>query len=222
MLHNGRIFGMLIVVCGLTGVFVAQNAIGQSGTRGGIGGGGSGQARGGGGGGGGGTGPSIDPLALAFDLIVANQLADGTSSGERPNDPTLEAQLAQYLRAAQYQNWAPFPGQRDDFVKGQGPHGPFVKTYVNRPVASDPKKPGYGSILLQENYSKDKKQLVDVTVMCRIQGFDPDHDDWYWAQYKPDGSVTRNGQEKLAGQVASCINCHARAKANDFLYSNDK
>ncbi len=197
-------------------ILATQNAIGQSGTRiggGGFSGGGAPTA------GGGSGGPGIDPLGLAQNLILSGQAGGDSDNGER-GVVLIAERLAQYLVAAQYSNWAPAPGQMDDFSKGRGPHGAFVKTFVNRNVVANPKTPGYGSILLQENYGKDKKKLLDVTVMCRIQGFDPVHDDWFWAQYLPNGAIARAGQAKLAGQAPTCINCHSRADGRDYVYSN--
>lgn len=106
-------------------------------------------------------------------------------------------------------------------MQGQLPHGAFVKTYVNRNVAGDIRNPGYGSILLQENYCKDKKRLLDVTVMCRIKGSDSAHNDWFWAQYLPNVALAREGQAQLAGQISSCITCHSRAEGKDFIFGND-
>jgi len=225
MLRRSEILALGIVLAfgGLIAVISARNAIGQSGTRqsGGFGGGGGGGSPAVGGGGGGIAGPQIDPLGLAYDLVLSSQLSRGSTTDETGVAVTIGERLAEYVVAAQYRNWAPAPGQDDNFLKGHLPHGTFVKTYVNRNVAAGSKDPGYGSILLQENYSKDKKRLLDVTVMCRIEGCDPDHNDWFWAQYLPNGAIAREGKAKLAGRVQSCIGCHSRADGNDFIFSND-
>lgn len=229
MLRRSKILALGIVLAfgGLIAIISARNAIGQSGTRpsGGFGGGGGGGPSGGGGEGGGGgggiAGPQIDPLGLAYDLLLSGQRGRGPTTGETGVAVAIGERLAKYVVAAQYNNWAPAPGQDDNFLKGHLPHGTFVKTYVNRNVAAGYKDPGYGSILLQENYSKDKKRLLDVTVMCRIKGCDPAHNDWFWAQYLPNGALAREGQAKLAGQVPSCIGCHSRADGRDFIFSND-
>lgn len=237
MLRRSKIvaLGVVLACGGLLGIISNRSVIGQSGTRpsGGFGGGGGGAPSGGGDGSGGGgagggavgggrTGPQLDPLGLTFDLLLSGQKGRGPATGDTGIAVTIGDRLSKYVVAAQYNNWAPMPGQGSDFVKGQLPHGMYVKTYVNRNVAADIKAPDYGSILLQENYSKDKKRLLDVTVMCRIQGCDPAHNDWFWAQYLPNGTLAREGQVKLAGQVPACIGCHLRADGNDFIFSNDQ
>lgn len=71
--------------------------------------------------------------------------------------------------------------------------------------------------------------LLSVTVMFkRESGYDPDDGNWFWAKYKPDGSLEANPKGmKLAGRVAKgadqgCIACHRNAEGGDFVYSHDQ
>lgn len=142
----------------------------------------------------------------------------------QPRRPqSFEAKFWNYLTGSQpaYRNWAPWPGTRADIYPGQSPHGAFLKMYVNRPVAGDPKNLPYGSIIVKENYGKDRTTLMAVTVMYRAKGYDPAHHDWYWIKYNPDGTVARKGNMPIAGRVSTCINCHSGAGGNDFSFSND-
>ena len=67
--------------------------------------------------------------------------------------------------------------------------------------------------------------MKDITVMYRSKGADPQHGDWYWLKYLPDGSIARTpekeGKKAIAGKVASCIECHSKAGGKDLVYSND-
>jgi hypothetical protein len=38
--------------------------------------------------------------------------------------------------------------------------------------------------------------------MKKVEGFDPDHNDWFWASFDTNGDVNK------AGSVSSCYNCH--------------
>jgi LPXTG-motif cell wall-anchored protein len=38
--------------------------------------------------------------------------------------------------------------------------------------------------------------------MYKVEGYNPEGGDWFWAKYQPDGSVD------AAGKVASCAGCH--------------
>jgi hypothetical protein len=123
-----------------------------------------------------------------------------------------------------YKKWESLPGKKG-LREGAAPHGEFVGTYANKTASGDPKALPYGSILVTENYDKDKRTLKDITVMYRSKGADAQHGDWYWLKYLPDGSIARTsekeGKKPIAGKVASCIDCHSKAAGKDLVYVND-
>jgi len=133
----------------------------------------------------------------------------------------------QYLsrKDSPYTKWPTLPG-KEGVREGEGPHGKFVKTFVNKVVADNPKTLQYGAILVAENYADDQMKLQSITVMYRVKGNDTQHFDWYWLTYQPDGSIARTapqeGKKAIAGKVASCIECHAKAKGADFAFVNDE
>ena len=139
---------------------------------------------------------------------------------------SFETRFWNYLGEAQYTNWAPSPGQSDGFQKGGSPHGAFVKMYLNRTAAGNPKKPPYGSIIVKENYGPMKKKLMAVTVMYRVKGYNPKGGDWYWVKYMPNGTVaamkTPKGRMRLAGKLKGCIECHSGSAGDDYTFFNDK
>lgn len=117
---------------------------------------------------------------------------------------------------SKYQDWDLWPG-KDKMYKGQPPHGAFLTTYINKEVKSAidaGKVTGPGAIIVKENYSPEK-QLAAVTVMYKVAGYDPEANDWFWAKYKADGTVEKEGK------VAGCINCHAAKKANDYVFTSE-
>ena len=83
---------------------------------------------------------------------------------------------------------------------------------------------------LEHAVLEDRMQYLDsVTVMFRrADGYDPDHDNWFWAKYAPDGSLATNPKDMaLAGRVAKgadqgCIACHQEAEGGDYIYSHDR
>lgn len=151
----------------------------------------------------------------------------GPSPRERgegaPVGRTFEDGFWRYLREAApaYRTWGPWPGQDGDFYPGESPHGDLLKMYLNRTAASDPDGLPNGSILVKENYAADRRTLLAVTVMYRVENFDPVHGDWYWMKYNANGSIAKQDGRKLAGKVASCIECHSKAKGEDFVFTND-
>ncbi len=68
-----------------------------------------------------------------------------------------------------------------------------------------------GSILVKEGYSDSEGQSLNkITIMKKIDGYDPDHNNWFWANYNEGGELAgKNGKE------SSCYNCHI--SGNDYL-----
>lgn len=149
----------------------------------------------------------------------------GGGNGAARAGDTFESRFWNFLQQARYQNWAPAPGQNADPVPSQAPHGAFVKMYLNRTAIAEPDKLPHGSVIVKENYGPDGKALMAVTVMYRSQGYDPEHNDWYWVKYRPDGTVDTTppemGSMPVAGRFPMCIDCHSSADGKDFAYVND-
>lgn len=129
-------------------------------------------------------------------------------------DTTAEALWA-HLQRESYQSWALWPGKERRY-KGQEPHGALLTTYVNG-LAHDGLTHGAaqmapGAIVVKENYGPGD-QLMAITVMQKVQGYDPQHRDWFWAKYLPDGKVD------AAGRVAACYQCHDGAADHDGLWT---
>jgi hypothetical protein len=159
--------------------------------------------------------------ALAVPLLFCLIVLAGCSRKEvEPRLPALTASAitgeAVWNRVENEANWDTYghwPGL-DGLLPGQSPHGKFHEIYVNAPlltaipiasrVAPD------GSIIVKENFDADKKPLNE-TVMVKVKGYDPEHGDWFWASFDPEGKVI------VAGKVASCIACHEGMKSNDYI-----
>jgi len=142
------------------------------------------------------------------------------------NTRPFEDKLWTYLTSQKYENWAPVPGKRDGFSKGESPHGAFLKMYLNRTAAGNPKELPSGSIIIKENFGPDQKTLMAITVMYRSKGYNPAGGDWYWAKYNPNGTIARmppdKGSMKIAGKAQGCIMCHGEsAEGKDFAFFND-
>ena len=118
--------------------------------------------------------------------------------------------------------------------KGQPPHGAVLETFNSHLSVAGHN----GVVYVKRNYGgKDitrsrvvnnrGKYLKAITVMFkREKGYDPENKDWFWAKYKPDGSLHSNPKGMLlAGRVAKgmnmgCIACHRAAPGGDYLFNN--
>lgn len=163
-------------------------------------------------------------LCISFSQSASAQSGSRNDSGRQGNRRSaapFEERFYNFLASAQYQNWAPLPPAGGDFYPGEGPHGAFLKIYANRIAASSPKELPHGSILIKENYARDRATLMAITVMYRAKGYDQKNGDWYWVKYDPNGRVSRMNDMPIAGRVKMCAECHSGAGGDDFVFAND-
>ncbi len=138
-------------------------------------------------------------------------------NGDESSFPDTTAQAVwTYMGENDYsQNWEMWPG-KPAFYQGTEPHGALLTTYLNGPAyEAVTQKTGTmpnGAVVVKENYKPDSS-LAATTVMYKKEGYDPEADDWFWAKYGPEGGV------QASGKVESCIQCHAEAKDNDYLFT---
>ncbi len=115
-----------------------------------------------------------------------------------------------------YWNWNKWPG-KPGLYKGTEPHGMLLQTFVNeiaqRGVYGKTGGVDHGGIVVKENYTPDRT-LAAVTVMYKVNGFNPEAGDWFWVKYGPDGAVIKTGKP------AGCIACHGTKKDNDYLMTS--
>ncbi len=166
----------------------------------------------------------VSAVGYQFAVTSPAKAQSGTKVPPQKAGP-VETRFWDWLVHANYRHWAPGPGQHHDkFLPGEAPHGALLKLYCNRTAAANPKDMPPGSVIVKENFSEDKK-LLAITVMYRSKGYDPEHHDWWWAKYMPDGTVAKAPKEKggmkLVGKVRGCIMCHSGADGKDFAFLND-
>ena len=113
----------------------------------------------------------------------------------------------------EYSQWPAHDGMRP----GQSPHGVWHSVYGNNTLfdalpAENAEAPE-GAIIVKENFDADKA-LKSLTVMAKVSEWDEDNGDWFWANYRPDGTINAEGS------VGGCISCHEGMKDNDYVIIN--
>ncbi len=141
------------------------------------------------------------------------------SDGAGASAPTGAKLSTGIMQDDPYQQWAQFP-DRQGTLPSALPHGPMSQVFINGVVQSaldnfDGALPE-GSIIVKENVgtSLDVTEVA-LTVMWKVQGFDPANNDWFWANMTPDGEIVAEGK------VQGCTACHGGARANDFVFVHE-
>lgn len=152
--------------------------------------------------------------------VVAAALACARGEQAETDEPaammpdTTAAAVWAHLQEANYQqNWQLWPGKGRLYTGGE-PHGMLLTTYVNT-SAHDAATTRAGSmpvgaIVVKENYMPDST-LAAVTVMYKTQGYNPDHNDWFFIKRLADGTV------EASGRVQGCQDCHMARRDNDYI-----
>jgi len=147
-------------------------------------------------------------LGLSAGLFAAACASLGT-----PEDQASATTMWDEIQG--HASWAQFPGHAG-MQKGKSPHGKFVSTYINAVTASNTASPPSRSVIVKENFRQEDRATLDsLTVMKKVEGYDPENGDWFWARYTPEGELTHSGK------VAMCFDCHFDAAGDDFVFLND-
>lgn len=140
-------------------------------------------------------------------LLLIISLFFGCENNEiKSEDEKMAEDIWQEIQG--YSSWDQAEDWTDVKTSLDGTHGNFVQIWLNQeafPSFEDTTSTNlpYGSISVKEGYStSDVSSINTITVMKKIEGFDPDHGDWFWASFDTDGDVNK------AGSVSSCYNCH--------------
>jgi hypothetical protein len=163
-------------------------------------------------------------FALTFSFLAFSAPEVQAQSGTRVARQAHYDVLWSWAQRVGYRQWKGADGKTVDFQKGESPHGALIKTYASVKASQDLKNLPNGSVIVKENYSPDKK-LMAITIMHRSKGYDPQHGDWYYAKFMPNGKIARTPPEMknmpIAGKFMKCIECHSGADGNDFAFFND-
>ncbi len=157
-------------------------------------------------------------ITLLFSIILSFTLSFIAPPDEGMPETEAEDFWNYITMENPYTDWKQWPGM-EGMYEGQSPHGAYLKLYLNdvayNAVKNDKELP-YGSILVKENYGKDKEKLMAVTPMYKSEGFNPDAGDWFWAKYGTDGKAM------ASGKVQSCIDCHMKVKDKGWIFTECK
>ena len=152
-------------------------------------------------------------LATAALTIVGCTYFGKPTGQDKTEANTLEQEIASY------KNWKT-PGWVEGYTESVHPLPAYVKYYVNDKGMDDIDNPPNGSIFVKEQFDEDK-QIIGLTVMKKIDGYDPANKDWYWAIADTEARITNAGKLN-SSWTSSCISCHKKGDGGgDLLFVND-
>ncbi|XOV80999.1 MAG: hypothetical protein ACFHVJ_08615 [Aestuariibacter sp.] len=108
---------------------------------------------------------------------------------------------------------------------GLRPHGSIQDVITTKATIAGHE----GRLIVKHNYgakddltvkqvyaSEQKENLEAVTIMFqRETGYDAENNDWFWAEYEPNGAIFVYQGAHLSGRAPLCIGCHAPLGGED-------
>ncbi|MCH8878249.1 MAG: cytochrome P460 family protein [Planctomycetes bacterium] len=165
---------------------------------------------------------SIAAGALTIVLAVGSctttsEPGDSGNTGDAgESTPTGAALFTMIDQTDPFQQWGEFPDWQGARASAL-PHGPMSRIFINATVEAalanfEGQLPD-GSIIVKENVGTSPEVTEAVlTVMWKVAGFDPENNDWFWANMMSDGQIVAEGK------VQGCTACHGGARSNDFIF----
>ncbi|MFN0164838.1 MAG: cytochrome P460 family protein [Bryobacteraceae bacterium] len=140
---------------------------------------------------------------------------DGALEPAVPLPGATAADVWNYLLGQNHRQNFPLIEGKGQLYSGIPPHNnlltvqlsPAAQDAVNRKAGSYPA----GSFITKDAHDADRNLLLSY-LMFKIPGFDAANNDWFYSTRRPDGSIG------ASGAVGGCIECHSRAKANDYVF----
>jgi hypothetical protein len=162
---------------------------------------------------------------LGLCAIAAAVVATGCYSDEQQEEaPSMSAampdttatSLWSHLEEADYTaNFRLWP-EKGELYPGTEPHGMLLTTYLNDlahgALTSGAGAMPAGAIVVKENYMPDSV-LAAVTVMYKVDAYNPDFGNWFFVKRLANGTV------EASGRVPMCQACHSAQAANDYLFT---
>jgi len=170
---------------------------------------------------------SVTKLLLPFLFVLVVQNAAAESGNTKDNayakkvwDVMQKDKLIGKDRIRSF----PFVGNR--------PHGSIQEI-----IATEATVDGHtGRLIVKHNYGADKditphsvyaadeaENYVALTIMFqREAGYDEANNNWFWAEYYPDGRIIKHEGAYLSGRSELCISCHTALGGSDREILNGK
>ncbi|MEM7129683.1 MAG: cytochrome c peroxidase [Chloroflexota bacterium] len=172
----------------------------------------------------------LETLGLA-EFIRTEMVEPNIIVADGMPEPDGMAIMNYILTQSPYQEWGTWP--QDDwndfsgYLESGTPHGNVVRLYVNNIALDAAAQSDFdgilplGSIIIKENYSNkeiaDPGPLDHLTLMYKVEGFNPSANDWFWLLGNEDSSQENGVTISSEGRGAGCVACHGRLNNHDYL-----
>jgi hypothetical protein len=154
-------------------------------------------------------------------LLLAGCGEQKSDSGEfNSEDISIASEIWEDIQGFE-NNWTEPDVWQGILPSVDGTHGAYVQIWADELAAeainSDQPVPNGGTIV-KCGFEDESGAALDsgghaLTAMRKIEGYDPDNQDWFWVKFNPE-----NGDvDQFAGSVPMCSGCHSADPDGDYI-----
>lgn len=140
--------------------------------------------------------------------------APGTTETAPPEKPKAKALPGLPAWTAGYRGWTKLNAE-PLAPRDSDPHLGTKNVFASKP-AQDGVFP-VGTIIVKEGFRPGKDFIGLIATMRKIEGADPEHDDWVWVEWARDEASDRLTELARDGV---CWSCHVGAEDKDYVFTN--
>ena len=161
-----------------------------------------------------------------LEEIIQQSEEEETPSTAQPTQPEPEQPIVALPGlpddVAGYTEWLKLNAEPIPPVAGGDPHNGTKNVYVNQTIdaiAPDGTQQfpyPNGSIVVKDAARPGKDYIGLIAIMRKIEGVDPDHNDWQFIEYVRDAP---DAEFRVIAKDRVCWGCHAQVEDIDYVFT---
>lgn len=168
---------------------------------------------------------ACQPDAGADDAPAEEPRTEVAAQADVAGPDTTGAAIWAHLQESNYaEDWELWPDKGRQYP-GQQPHGAQLTTMMNevayQALMSDATEFPDGAIVVKQNFMPDGT-LAAVTTMYKVEGYNADHNDWFFTKHLASGELDRTPTGMaMQGRLQGCQTCHMAKADNDYIFTGE-
>lgn len=162
----------------------------------------------------------IRRLVFVASVLAALSACNSSPSSQIPGNGAEPPAAVQGMSADEIQiliqRYKDFPSLNTDLKRSNTHGGIMVRTHLDPTAMEAYQNNAFpyanGVEVVKEGHANADGPVNALYIMKKIEGYDPENGDWFYARANGDGVVAEQGRMQM------CISCHRVARDKDFIY----
>ena len=155
-------------------------------------------------------------IGSVLAALSACNLPPSQIPGNGAEAPAVVQGMSESEIQALIQSYKDFPALNTDLKRSDTHQGMMVRTHLDPTAMQAYQNKAFpyanGAEVVKEGHMGADGPVSALFIMKKIEGYDPENGDWFYAMANGDGMVGEQGRMQM------CISCHGAARDKDFIY----